>query len=168
MTEIPPMMFDFIDGHMVPLDPKLAANKFWDGASYKLAVHEEPSMKSRGHYFASIKEAWDNFSDEQTKRWPSSECLRKWALIETGFCDTETLIFATHEDALVCAGFARRRDQYVMTAVRDSVLVIYTAQSQKAHVMGKARFQRSKEEVFRIIAEQIGVTPEQLKKNRAA
>ena len=69
--DIPPMMFDWVDGHMVPLNPKAAGEQYYDGASYRLAVYEEPSTRSRGHYFASIKEAWTNLSEDDTRRWPS-------------------------------------------------------------------------------------------------
>ena len=164
--QIPPMMFDWDGEVMRPTNAKRADEHYYVGGSYRLAPYEERSPRSHGHYFASLSEGWKNLGQEDVDRWPSVEHFRKWALIEGGWCDTETHVFSYRKDALVCAALVRRRDAFAIVTVADLVLTVYTAHSQDMRSMSGKVFQASKESVLNKLAERLGVTTRELERNR--
>lgn len=132
------------------------------GAEYDLVTHQERSQKSHAHFFASVHEAWRNLPEALAERWPSAEHLRRWALIKAGFCDTTTVVFANRKDAERAAALVSPLDEFSIVDVRDTTLTRYVAKSQSYRSMPKGEFQRSKDEVLRVISELIGTTAGEL------
>jgi len=114
------------------------------------------SHRSHGHFFARVNEAWDNFPDKLRARHPSPEHLRKWALIRSGFCDQQTYVFDSDRDAQTFAVAMKKKDEFAVVIVKESVVDEFTAKSQSLQAMGKADFQASKDAVFAVISEILG------------
>lgn len=142
-----------------------ARKQFEVGATYPLVIHEERSTNSHNHFFASVHEAWKNLPEHLSKKHPTSEHLRKWALIKAGFADERSIACDSNAEALKVAAFVKPMDEYSVVVVRDDVVKVFTAQSQSARTMDKKAFQDSKTAVLEIVSEMIGVDPATLSKN---
>jgi hypothetical protein len=152
---------------MEPLRPKAADATFVAGQVYRLETVEERSAASHAHYFAALNEGWKNLREEDMERFPSSEHLRKWCLIRAGYRDEKTLVCSSKAEAQRVAAFVRPIDEYAVVTVSEAVVRVWTAKSQSMKAMGKVDFQTSKEAVLAIVAEMIGVAPDQLKREAA-
>lgn len=135
------------------------------GQVYNLEVIEERSSASHRHYFASLHDAWLNLPEDQAERFATSEHLRKFALIKTGFADSRQMVCSSKAEAIRFAAFVRPCDEYALVTVAGQVVTIYTAQSQSTKAMGKKRFQESKDAVLEYVSSLIGVDPRQLAHN---
>ena len=137
---------------------------FTVGERYRMDVVEERSAVSHSHYFATVNEAWNNLREDHSKRFPTPEHLRKWALIQCHYCHAAPKVFSTKQDALTAAAMIRAADHYSVINVHDNIVTVYTAESQSYKAMGKDRFQASKTAVLELLASMIEVTPKQLEK----
>ena len=131
---------------------------------YRIAPLQDRSQRSHSHYFACVQESWLNLSEHLSERFPSSEHLRKHALIEAGYRDERSIVCASKAEALRVAAFIRPIDDYAVVIVRDSVVISYTAKSQSMRAMGKEDFQKSKDSVLGILAKMIGVKDADLRR----
>lgn len=145
-----------------------ADEQFVEGACYWLNIEPERTERSHNHEFAAIAEAWKHLPDHLAEQFPSSEHLRKRALIDAGFYTEQVIDVGSAAGALRVAAFARGEDQFAAVVVRGPIVVVRKAKSQSRRAMGAADFQRSKQAVLEIVAGLIGVTPEQLSRARAA
>jgi hypothetical protein len=145
-----------------------AREMFADGAVYWLSVEPERSDKTHNHEFAWLSEAWKTLPESIAADFPSSEALRKRALIECGYYDQETIDAGSKAAAERVAAYVRRRDAFAWVVTRGGVVVVRTAHSQSRHAMGAGDFQRSKQAVLEWVSNLIGVTPEQLTRAKAA
>lgn len=170
MTDIAPLMFIWDGEGMVPMRPfrKRADQVFVIGERYRLEVHEERSDRSHSHYFASIAEVWANLPDDQAARWPTPEHLRKWALIRAGYSDQRQIVCGTKAEAQRMRAFIAPIDDYAIVTANEAVVTVFTAKSQSYKAMGKKEFGESKQKVLDILADLIGVKPEELTRARAA
>ena len=132
------------------------------GEKYRMDIIEDRSAASHSHYFATINEAWLNLPEDQAKRFPSPEHLRKWALVQCGYCHETPAVFSTKQDALTSASLIRKTDKYSVLTVHDNVVTRYEPESQSTRSMDKERFQKSKTAVLELLASMIQVTPKQL------
>ena len=151
-----------------PFHATQADRYFVIGGIYHLSVEEPRSTRSHRHYFAAIREAWLNLSEEQAMRWPSPDALRKWALIACGYRNERQIVCVTREEATRMAAFMRPLDSHAVVAVEDRVVIYATAMSQRTSgedAMDKETFQASKEAVLNCIASEIGVSAETLMRN---
>ena len=141
-----------------------AARRFKDGARYRLEeASDEASDESRGHYFACLKEAHDNLTDEQRARWPTVTHLRKYALCKTGYADQKSIVCETQAQALRLAAVIAPMDPFAVVVPSGTTVTVYTAKSQKKAAMGSAKaFQASKVAVLDYVARLIGVDAETL------
>jgi len=167
MTEIAPVVFTWDGDAMVPLDRfrGLCDRQFVVGETYQLVVNESRSAVSHKHYFASVNEAWENLGEDLTVQFPTSEHLRKHALIKAGYCDKRSVVCASKAEALRVAAFIRPMDEYAIVAVSEATITVYTAKSQSMRAMGKQVFQESKQAVLDIVSGMIGVSPAALSAN---
>lgn len=133
------------------------------GQTYRLMEWEERSDVSHKHQFAWLKEAWDQLPDDLKDLYPTTEHLRKRALIEAGFYDEEAIDAGTNAAALRVAASARRWHEFSLVIVRGPIVLIRTPKSQSRRKMNAKDFQRSKESIMEIVAEMIGVSPDQLR-----
>jgi hypothetical protein len=170
MTQAP-RRFRFIwrDGVFVPDGLHMAEychDQFGEGDVVSFDRHEDRSINSHNHYFASIKTAWDNLP-EGDERFPTPEALRKWALIRSGWCTENSVVCTDEAQAHLVAAFMGNSEGTIIV-VRGNVVKKYTARSQSVKAMNKDDFQRSKVDVLDTIAELIAVKRRQLEKARSA
>ena len=162
---VPPIVFTWRDGTMTPMArfSRLAERWFTSGHAYRMMVMEEAeerSQRSHNAYFAAVHNAWQNLPEHLQLAFPTDDRLRKYALIKTNFCDVKHL-----------TGDAKRHiavDGYAIITHENGVTTVYTAKSQSYRTMGKAEFEASKKAVLDFLADMVGVTAEQLMKERAA
>lgn len=145
-----------------PFWARKADQQFVIGQTYKLQEYDDRSSRSHRFFFACVGATWDNLSDEQRRRWPSPDALRYWALIQSGWCDSQTLVLSSNEVAETVAAFMRPIDKYAIVEVRDNIVIHYTAHSQAKGKMDKEKFRKSADDVLRVLSEELGVSVEQL------
>lgn len=153
---------------MVPKWPRLAASRYEGCKDYLLADVEHRSDATHRHEFAWLREAWSSLPEDLADLFPTSEHLRKRALIDAGYF-RETIIDAgSNAAALRVASFMRTKDEFAVVVVRGPIVVERVAKSQNRRAMDKAEFQASKQKIMEIIAAMIVVEPEVLAIQRAA
>ena len=165
MADIPPLDFIWDGESHFPERPRLADRYYVVGQKYRLVPHEDRSMRSHRYYFASINEAWKNLPEDLAERFPTSEHLRKFALIKAGFRDERSIVAASKAEAQRVAAFVRPIDEYAVVAVREAVVTIYTAKSQSTRAMGKKVFRESADRVLDIVSAMIGTSTDTLRQN---
>lgn len=157
------------DGEAMRIRPSFqrqADDLFCIGETYTLAPVEDRSAASHRHYFAAINEVWQNVPEHLAGEFPTAEHLRKKALIRAGYRDERTFVCSSKAEAVRLAAFLRPVDDYAIVSVSGSTVVQWTAKSQSMRAMGKADFQKSKDDVLEALADMIGVRTEEL--HRAA
>lgn len=147
------------------------AGKFWAhkadeafviGETYRIVEHNDRSTNSHNHFFASLQSGWENLPEIYAEQFPTSEHLRRYALIKSGFCDSQTLVCESRAAALRTAAFMRPLDEFALVTIRDVVVTVYRAKSQSRKAMGKEDFQKSKDAVLDIVSDLIGVRKDAL------
>lgn len=162
MDAIPPQVFRWSGEAMIPRHGRIADKHFVIGQEYLLQEHHQRSPASEGHYFACIKSAWDSLPEDDAERFPTTEHLRKHALIKAGYYEVTTYACNSQAEAVRTAAVIRSIDPYAVVKIgRDSVLR-FTAKSQSRPRMGHKDFQASKDAVLAVLAEMIHVEPDQL------
>ncbi|MBZ9600698.1 hypothetical protein [Phyllobacterium chamaecytisi] len=158
---IPPISFQYEgDGAFRPsshFNKTMADKHFVVGEHYKLVEHRERSDVSHNHYFASVKNGFDNLHDSMLGEYPTVEHLRKKALIRTGFRDERSIVCANKKEAERVAAFIRPLHDYCVVVPLNCVVHVMTAKSQSMKAMGAAEFQKSKEAVLNFIDDLLGV-----------
>lgn len=140
------------------------------GAGQVVLVDLDPerSRKSHNHQFAWLRTAWENLPESvKGEAWAQTpETLRKYALIRTGFCDTEMIAVGSQTRAervaISMSRIAGRLHGFCVTVVEGSVAYCFTPKSQSMKAMGGAEFQHSKQAIAEYCAQIIGVTVEEL------
>ena len=165
MADIPPMPFQWNGEAMVALNGKRADEHFTIGERYVLAEHQDRSLRSHNHYFASVAEAWKNLPEHLAAQFPTAEHLRKYALIKAGYYDSHSIVCASRAEALRVAAFIRPMDEFAIVTVTEAQVTRYTAQSQSKRAMGKKVFQESKDDVLGITSDMVGVEAKALTAN---
>lgn len=122
----------------------------------------------RRRFFAALRDAWASLPDQARERFPSSEVLRKTALIAIGHCDVMTVVAGSQYAAPLIANAFKSRDQYCIAVPRDDVVTVYTARSMARRVLHKKEFHDVSDKVFHWIAETTGVDPARSDAARAA
>ena len=160
----PPMLMTWDGEALKPTRrfQKIADQRLVIGEIYRVDPEEERSVASHNHYFAAVNEAWRNLPEDVAERYPTSEHLRKWALIKTGYRDERSIVCATNTEALRVAAFIKPMDEYAVVLVSEAVVLVYTAKSQSTRAMGKETFTVSKDAVINLLATLLATTPQQL------
>ena len=154
--------FQWDGEHMVPLHPRLADRQYVVGEIYRLDHVEDRSRASHSHFFAALQEAWSNLPEDLSERFPTSDHLRRYALVHCGYRDERSIVCASQAEAGRFAAFVKPMDDFAVVSVNRNVVVVMTAKSQSMKAMGKAEFQRSKDTVLDFVAKLIGVSQRQL------
>ncbi|WEX10337.1 hypothetical protein [Chelativorans sp. AA-79] len=163
-----PLAFRWTGDSFVPHNAyvqKRADQAYVIGEVYLLVEQQERSSESHRHYFASIKEGWENLPENIAAEFPTPEHLRKRALIKAGYYDSHSIVCSSKAEALRLAAFIRPLDEYGVVRVDGAVVTRYTAKSQSMRAMGKREFQASKEKVLDVIASMIEVSRDELQRN---
>ena len=139
---------------------------------YPLEVIEHRSSKDHAHYFASVRNAFDNINDPETLEVLSTpNKLRQWALIQSGWCEVTVFGPLSKRSAIKSAQTAainfRKNDDYVEVSIRKTVdeetgrqawlVIIKTAQSQSRASMKKEAFRESTVAVLDVLSGAIEV-----------
>jgi len=162
-----PILFQWTGEAMAP-HPRFRREcdaSFVVGENYRLAVQEHRSQANHNHYFAAIQEAWMNLPDLMAERFPTTEHLRKYALIKAGYRDERSIVCNSKAEAQRIAAFIKPMDEFAVVTTHEAVVTVWTAKSQSKAAMGKQVFQESKNKVLDVLAEMIGVQPETLTRN---
>ena len=138
------------------------SREFQAGAVYPMIVDEQRSQASQGHYFAALKEAFNNLSEENARQFPSSEHLRAWALVQSGYAHETNYVMASPEEARKLASGIRLRSPYAVISVKGNVVQVWDAESQSKAAMRKDRFEKSKQDVLDLVASMSRTTASQL------
>src|SRR6185503_10225916 len=143
----------------------LADRQFVVGETYPMEVHEDRSRQSHQHYFAAIEDCWQNLPEAVAEEFPTSEHLRKYALIKAGYCERRSIVCPSPAEAERVAAFVKPIDEFALVEITGPVVTVYTAKSQSLRAMGKADFQKSKQAVLDILSAMVGVEASELKAN---
>lgn len=130
---------------------------FTVGEMYRITEHYERSNVSHNHFFATIADAHGSLPDHMLAEYPSTEHLRKKALIHKGYADERSIVCASKAEALRMAAFVRPMDEYAVVVPSEAVVRVYTAQSQSRKAMGGKAFQESKQAVLDFIDDLLGI-----------
>ncbi len=150
---------------MVPVYPGVAAKQYEVGEVYPLEVREDRSINSHRHFFAVVREGWQNLPEAQAQRFPTEDHLRKWLLIRTGFRDERSIPLASKAEAQRVAAFVKPLDDFAVVVAREATVTVLTAKSQSVKAMGRAEFQKSKDAVLDELAAMISVDRKALEQN---
>jgi hypothetical protein len=167
MARRPRPVFCQWDGEVFKPHPRFKAycdREYVVGETYPMMPVEEQSSGSRGYYFASLKEGFLNLSEENAKRFPSVEHLRKWCLVQCGYASQADFALANSKEARKLAADIRMRDPYAVIQIRDSVVRVFTAESQSPAAMKKERFEQSKNDVLDLVSSMSRTTRSQLER----
>lgn len=145
-----------------------ADKEFVVGEVYKMVEHHDRSSASHNHFFAAIANAHGNLPDELLEIYPSTEHLRKKALIRKGYRDEREYVCASKAAALELVRTIRVLDDYAIIEARDNVVRIWTAKSQSVKAMGAKEFQESKQKVLDWLDALLGVEPGSTARSEAA
>jgi hypothetical protein len=151
---------------MVPMRPKAADKAFVIGQRYWLDEVAERSWASHQQQFAWIAEAHNNLPHNMAEMFPTSEHLRKAALIATGWHRETIIDCGSRAAAARVAAYARGEDEFAQVIVRGSTVTVRKARSQRMHGLDrmlKGEFQASKDDILGWISNLIGVEPERLR-----
>ena len=166
-----PMFFQWTGSVMQPLGrfARLAAEAFTEGEQYRMEAVEARSWISHNHQFAWLYDAWLSLPEQYAMEpWAqSSEHLRKYALIKTGFCDTQTWVCGSKAEATRWAANMRPEDEYSIVVAQGNTVLRFTAKSQKMRAMGAKEFQASKTAIMDFIAGLLDVAPAELQGSAA-
>lgn len=146
---------------------KLADELYVVGQVYRLAEEDVRSKESHSHEFAWLHTAWKTLPEKYGDQFPTSEHLRKRALIDNGFFDETIIDAGTNAAALRVAAYARRKDEFALVAVRGPIVVERVAKSQSHRAMGREDFQKSKQAILETVSAMLGITPEELQREAA-
>lgn len=156
---------------MVPLVRygNVAGRQFTEGEEYPLVVLEARTRASHNHFFASVEEAFENLPETVAGRWPTSEHMRKWVLIEVGYFDEKEFECPDEAFAKRLGTFIRTEDSFARISFhrvgKGFKLIVRRAKSQSAAAMAKEQFEASKRDCLDYLAAMVDVKPSDLKKN---
>jgi len=140
------------EGRFVASSPyhKARAEKLY-GHGQQIVIEEvgiERTPESHRHYFARLRELWENLPEWLQDDFLDPEQLRKWALIKGGYCVKRQMTLRTNKEAVEAAALLTQLDRYAICEVQGRLLTVWLAKSQAMRAMGNAEFQRSKSDVL--------------------
>ncbi len=163
-----PLIYEWSGEAMVPLPRfrKEADKVFVVHERYHLEEIKPRDMIKHKRQFAFVNDAWENLDEKYADEpWAqSAEHLRKFALIKTGYCNTDTLVASSKAEALRLAAFIRPMDTYAIITTQGSTVYRFTAMSQSVRAMGAELFYESRKKVMEFVAGLIGADAKTLEK----
>jgi hypothetical protein len=167
MLRVRPIAFIRVDNHLVPLprfqrafDEQYAINE-----EYALIKSEDRNMTRHRGYFAQIKEAFNNLTEEYANGYPSVDHLRADALIMAGYYTEARYVMDSRDEAKHLGVMLRRLSPLAVIRIKGNVVLHFEAKSQSVSSMGREEFETSCRKVLHIVASMARTTPAELKKN---
>ena len=163
---IVPLLWKWDGTAMTPLPyfKKQAEKQLEFGRIYRLEAVEFRSTQSHKHYFACLQTAFDNLPEAHANRWRTPDELRKWALCQTPFRDTQEFHTPSHAEAIRLATHFAQMREFSVCEIRDNMVLRHTPHSQDYAHMANREFQASKSAVLNVLANILGVPVEDLKR----
>src|SRR5687768_6050198 len=121
-----PLPFRWLGDGFTPLRPAAADKAFVIGQVYYLVEHQDRSWASHAHEFAWLHDAWLNLPEDLAEQFPTSEHLRKRALIEAGFYNEMLVDAGTNAAEVRVAHGFRSMDEFAHVVVRGSFVAVRT------------------------------------------
>lgn len=140
---------------------RAADERFGAGEVVTLDQVQARIQNTHNHYFAVLHEAWASLPEDLSARFPTEESLRSYALCKAGYCDVETFVASSKAEAQRLAAFVNKGN--VLVTVMGATVTRLTPHSQSMRAMGAKSFNESKAAVLDVIADLIGVQPEDLR-----
>ena len=159
------------DGTFKPLTrhAKQCDAAFVVGARYAVEAQPLQSEKARRFFHAQLAEIWHSLPEEIAERWPTVEAFRKAGLIACGYCFKTEAVCATNQQAQALAVSYARLDDYVVVEIRDRVIAVWTARSQRRNAMTDPKERKAANDaVLAWAAAQVGVAPAAVADERSA
>ena len=144
---------------------KIAERQFGAGGEHVLEESAERSMASHNHYFAELNDLFQNIPHNMEARWPSLNHFRRWLLIECGWFLEKEFDMASEKHAKALGTFVRTNDAFARISIHGHKVIVRTARSQSMKAMGKDDFMRSKNDVFNLASQLVGVKRSDANKN---
>lgn len=131
---------------------------FEDGRFYRLAEPADRTQQAEGFYFANLKDMWSSLPERYADNWwaESTESLRAYALMKTGFANIEDFPCKNEAEAKRWAARLGPMIEYSIVIVQGSTVRRYTPKSQSRKAMpGRVTFKESSDKVLGFIADLI-------------
>jgi len=154
-----PVMMRWEGDAMVPASghwQRECDKRFTVGETYSLDEIHARSSATHAHFFAVIKQIWDNLPDALRPQYGNPEILRKHALIRTGFHTMVQHVAKSAAEADRLAAIIATYDAYQIVQTDGCVVTVYHALSQDHRHMDKKQFQDSKQKVLDWCADLVG------------
>lgn len=135
----------------------LCSRQFAVNEDYPLGSVEGVPSRSRGGFFAAIREAWNNLPEDDA-RFPTSEHLRKRALVQSGWATHVGYDMDTPADARKLAVALRKADEYAIIKVKGNTVDFWTAKSIAAGAISGEQWRGVKTKALDWVASLAGVT----------
>lgn len=151
---IRPVQFEWTDDEVMKPLPRfqsLCARQFVIGEVYSLDPTEEVSQHDRGGLFAAVKSGWKTLAEEWDGKFPTTEHLRKWALIEVGYCTQDEYTLKNEEDAKVMTKALRRQDEFCRIAIHGDTVIVRNAKSIANNAIKSKEFKALKKQVLDLV-----------------
>jgi len=171
MSSAPPLSFEWDGEAFRPANPfhaRMCNRHFVVHQRYTLIEHHERSGESHRHFFAALHEAWQNLPERLAEQFPTSEHLRKYALIKTGYHDQTAYACQSRAEAMRLAAAIRPLGDFSIVTTQGPTVLRFTAKSQSMRAMGKKDFQESKDKVLDFISALIGSSRDALETHARA
>lgn len=139
----------------------LCADQFEPGEDYVLEVAVNGSTPARRWFFAAINEIWSNLPERVAPQFPKPIHLRKWCMVQCGYCTESDTVLETHRDAMAAAALIRNLSAYSVIVVSGNVVKRFDALSTRG--MRKAVFDPMSREVTDLARSMTGTTHAQLR-----
>jgi hypothetical protein len=147
---------------------KLCDRELVIGEILRWEQSHDRSDTSHKHFFALVREAWQNLPENLVNEFPNSEVLRGFALIKTGHCTVNKIVAASNPEAVRLLTYLTSREGYSICEIVGNVVTIWEPHSMKYLAMKRKEFQQTKDDVLTFISQLIGTDVTTLKQAEAA
>lgn len=144
---------------------EMCIRQFEHGEDYALGPVEGVSSKSRAHFFASLKSAWDSLPFELVQQYPSVAHLRKKAVVVAGWAKHTHTVFDTPKDAVNHAKDLRKIDEYAVIKCSGCVVDFWIAKSIRPGQINGKKWQEVKDKALDWVATLARTTRAELEAN---
>jgi hypothetical protein len=150
------------EGQFEPANKRQAQEcdkQFVVGEVHQLEEAHSRSSKTHNHEFAFVHQAWKTLPEvfAAAPFAQSPDHLRRYALIITGWSDTQSYVCGSNAEALRWAANLRPLDEFSIVTVKGSIVERRTAKSQSMRAMGRDDFKASKRAILDYIEDLISV-----------
>ena len=111
----------------------------------------------RRRFFAQLRDVHANLPGHLRQRWPSTETLRKHALIAAGHCDVMTVAAGSKAAVEPLMKAFQAMDGYSIVEPTGTILTIYRARSMSRKHLLRPQFHEVAEKCFAWIETQTGI-----------